>query len=417
VPTDNKFYVDPSAPSSAANTGSSACPFQSLDNALAKIGKPSVATTICTKGTFDSSNGAVWPRYIAKNIELDGTNCLGDGNPHTIFNVPSGNRGVVFNQNAPGSIHGYDIIYQGATKDQTGIYITNTGGTDRIQIHDVTINGFQYGIHVGHYTGDASGGHAYIFRDSHINMNDTGLYVNNDGIVDINVTSATTSHAEFNQNTSTGISVSDTAQFNVKGAVYTGTGAGTSGNARTVRADNNGANGLAVTSTAGGTTAPTLNLDFFSASNNTGSSSFSGLGAYIANNVKATVTNSVFNNNTHGVFLYDSNGTDASSINFGTGPSGSTAGLNVFESNSNVGFYVFFDNDAPINLQGNTFGTMKVCSGGSTGPNKLTAGTDMTAAYDIGGINGGDVGKVLANVQGCTKTNCNGVASGTNGCP
>jgi len=404
---NNKLYVDPDATDAMSGVGSTQCPYQSLDAALtiAKKANPTTNFTICTKGTFDSTKDNFWPRYIPKNVELDGTYCDNTSTTHTIFKVPQGNDGVTFHENAPASIHGYDIIYQGTKHEHDGIYITNSGNADQINIHDVTINGFQFGVHAGHATGDASGANALIFRDTQLNKNNTGLLLAGDAKVEVNVTNAVTTRAEFNNNDFQGIRVDDSGSLTVKGAVFTGTGATTS--SRTVRADFNTSDGLWLTSKNA-----KANLDFFSGSSNTRQ------GLSFLNTSNVTVTNSVFTGNTiHGIYITpDGASKTLTNVNLGTTATGTTAGHNLINNNTQAGICVNFDDSAnPLAAQGNNFGTGKDCSMPSPA-NKVTVAWLCGRGVDVAGINGGFMQGTLVTVDGCMKQDCSTIFSSM-GCP
>lgn len=397
----SKFYVDPTATDTMSGVGTTQCPYQSLDAALSAAAAKNLPWTICTKGTFDASSDSIWPRFVPKNVELDGTYCSTTTSTHTIFKVPSGNDGVNFKESGPATIHGFDIIYQGTAKGHDGIYVTNSSSIDPVNIYDVTINGFQYGIHVGQATRSGvldSPGNAYIHHDTLSNMNATGLYLGGKAKALVSVVTNTL-RADFNNNDFYGIQVSDSGNLTVTGVAFA------TGTSRTVRADFNTLSGLYVPSADA-----TVSLDWFSGTSNDRQ------GLSLVNTAKVKATNSIFDNNKiHGINVFNSGtSTTLTGVNFGTAATGVGAGSNIIAGNLQSGVCISFDDTAnPLPLEGNSFGTNKDCGGTHTLP--VTTGTDCTRALDIAGTKGGNVAGKIANYDACSAISCNGVTTG--GCP
>jgi hypothetical protein len=385
----DKFYVNPSPPPGFFGVGSQQCPFKAFESANQNMPSPSPAPapgfTICTTGTFDNMNKASWPRVIKSNVTLDGFYCDPANMTPTNFNVPSGQSGVLFNQAGPGAIYGYNIVMQSppATKTNTGIYIANTGSTDSVLIHDVTVNSFGRGIQV------TKGGNVRIIHDSHINKNGTGLTVDANSTVAVGVVAMPTSLAEFNNNDNDGI---DVTHATIK---LLGTNFNNMANERTVRASFNNFNGLYCQAGCN------LTADHFGASGNNGVMLGiipEGVGLSIDPQATATVKNSLFlNNNKHGIWVYGSGTIGSvngiSNLDFGDS---TTAGGNVISNNGMTGFCVNPGISGTIDLVGNTFSNMASCSGSPP----ITATTSCAKGFDIGD----DTASVTVNI-GCNCAN------------
>jgi hypothetical protein len=398
-----RFYVDPDAPASASGKGSRQCPFRGLGVALSNLPTPLTSRfVICTRGTFDSTKNAVWPRYIPANVELDGRYCDAASNPNrTIFVVPAGNNAVSFRQAGPASIHGYEI--RGADKTQnSGIFVSNSG-FDYVDVSDVKVTGFRYGFHVGKGGDDASPGHLVIYENTEATGNDVGLRVNaGAGCTIVDVTAL--KKVQFNANDSQGIHVS-TGTLYIAGL---GTGDDTA-NPRTVEANSNGGQGLLCDSSD-----CSLNIDYFKANFNANA------GIRIVNSATVRVRNSVFNANMgHGVTISrpDASNSSTASIDFGS-ESSLNAGVNRINGNTKSGLYVAFDNtDSPLRMKGNIWGNNKDCRDTGTHTASLTSSpNNCDLPYDVCGPAGGSTEGKLVQVAACGKIDCS-VTPKPAGCP
>jgi hypothetical protein len=412
-----KFYVNPSPSPGFSGQGTKQCPFTSLTTAIHNVPSPNPSNfKICTEGTFDSASDKNWPRYIATNVELDGTYC-GDNTTHTIFTVPSAQPAVVFQQAGPASIHGVDINSAWGSnpgKTRTGIYVSNTGttptnpGSNPISIYDLSVHYFGTGIGVDTNTGDNAGNVA-IGDNVHSGSNGIGLYVRAGAKVNV-TTSDNTKYVSFENADSDGILVGR-ATLKINGQDSAGAGTET-----TVRCGGSSGNGIRITT---GDSTSSIVIDHVHASGNA-----SGSGLYTYNDAPLTVTNSFFNTNKYGLHVVQDPGSTSNqsvmTLNFGTMPTGSSAGFNTFSKNTSSSIYIDFANIDALPAQGNSFGTDKNCAtGASPSPFPLAVSPkNCDKAYDLCGPVAGDKNQLtFATTATCSKCDCSQSSCPNSSCP
>jgi hypothetical protein len=407
-----KYYVDPLAPNPADATqkgkgvGTKQCPFTSLDNALSKLKSQATAFTVCTRGTFDSTSDKAWPKFVHTNVTLDGHYCGDLPNMRTAFNVPSGNAGVFFVESGPAGMLGYNIIYVATTKNNNGIFVSNSGGKP-VTISEVTVNSFQNGIAVGKRTtpADTSAGTVVINNKTFLEMNGNGLSLNNGATVTVDSSSDSTSEIRFSSNTFNGIYVADAAStLKMIGVAQTGMSPAD----QNISVGNNGYDGLNVQVKGG-----TANLTFVSFHNNTL------MGLRVNSGAKVTARSCGFVQNTqNGFYIFGLDDPTLGGIDLGKDAS-TDPGKNKINNNTQAGVCIPFNNTTPLLLRGNYFGAVggpKDCTVPNLTPkNQITGGTDCKRALDIAGTNGGSAGGAEVNPGNCSVLACNGTTAGI--CP
>jgi hypothetical protein len=350
-----RFFVDPDAPADHSGVGSKQCPFRNLDTALSKVPNPAPMTgfTVCTKGTFDSSNDDVWPRVVRQYVELDGHYCDEAANPmRSVLKVSAGNTGVSFREQGPATIHGYEISLDGTEKTNSGIYVHDTGMTEAVKIFDVEIYGFEKGIYVNKETEDTRKGNVVINKKTNVHNNHTGLRISGGSTAVINVTQDTDAQAQFESNANQGIYVGN-GDLTIKGAVRTNAG-DDNDNPRTVSANLNGQNGIWMDDANG-----KLSVDYFKARNN----GFNGISS--VNTATLTATNSVFTGNTRsGIRIQPGTSSSVATVNLGTS---AAPGKNQISGNTETNLCVNFEMSDTLKAAGNAFGNGADCSQASPG--------------------------------------------------
>jgi hypothetical protein len=360
-----RFYVNPDAPPGQSGAGTRNCPFQSLATALAFPANGGL--TICTEGTFDPTIDGDWPKAIPANVTLDGTYC-GHNNTHTVFLVPTGLGGVSF-MAAPAGIRGYDIVGLGGSGLSTstltvGMAVESLGLNAAIEIEDVRVAGFEWGIFVDGSSvkiSDSTGGVVST-------GNSDGLVINAGSSVSIEGDQNSGSATMFSANGENGIRISG-ASVQIKGQPYTGALA----LSRTVAADGNNV-GIAIDSDAH------VVIDNFEATNNV----FRGI--TVDDTVSFSMTGSVLTGNQNGLYIQPGTaGTppDVSNIDLGTAATGASAGNNHIFGNSQAGVCITATPTGTMAAMGNIWSAdaSKDCTGTPTTP--LTHTPDCTAAVDV----------------------------------
>jgi hypothetical protein len=407
--TPGQVYVNADAMPGFVGKGTMQCPFKNIGSGIAAAPSPAPAPfKVCVKGIFDKNNVKNWPINVRTNITLDGTYC--GGTTHSVIKAPAATNPIIFSQVGPAGIHGFDLTSENPTgmKTGSGIYISDTGQNDPININDVNISNFGRGITVTKGPMSTKVGYAGIHHDTHVTGNGVGLSIDNGGHAVVSVASMMESatRAEFNMNDGDGINIGN-GTLEVEGQAFTGMGAGP--NECTVRANLNGNDGLHVTSNKS-----TVSLKYFSGTNN----SINGLDTL--NTATVSARHSVFNNNMfHGIHVFQTANTtnSVSTLDFGKDAT-ANAGHNYISGNKTAGICIATGATPPdpFQAQGDQFGPMKDCSMGSAPANKVTVAEQCDRALDVAGQGGGSASGTLVQVKNCDILSCFQV-SGTGGCP
>jgi hypothetical protein len=218
APEPNRYYVDPHAAAGQSGFGTRQCPFLSLDMALAI--HPTVPFTICTQGTFDDPSDGNWPKSIPANVTLDGTYC-GQNGTRTVLVAPNGMGGVTF-AGAPAAIRGFDVIGLGliSSSSTAGVSITGQGTGATIEIQDLMVGNFYLGISLAdsalQISNDAGG--------VSCTGNGIGLRVTGNSTLLIKGDQRADTAVVFNDNDPIGIQIAGGA-VTILGQRYTGTSA------------------------------------------------------------------------------------------------------------------------------------------------------------------------------------------------
>jgi hypothetical protein len=335
APAD-RFYVNSDPPGGLQGVGSLQCPFNSLDTALAHVpsieaGDLSATFTLCTQGTFSGR----WPLYMPPQTLLDGNYCDPGVTTRTRLEVSEDSSGVVFTNPVAGGMHGYDIVHQVQNNSKFGLVV----GARPFTLYDVGISGFAFGI--------AALGEADLLIQGGVQsrQNTTGLYVEGQATVLIDVSEDETVRSVFSQNSRAGINAVNQATLTIRGRVYTGPGSNGDPMARTVIANNNGAYGLELLPDA------KAEIDHFGATGN------SQAGIYTASFGTFSLRNSVLRNNGVNGLIVDTSPQTAnlSALDLGSSATGAGAGNNYIFGNTGAGICLPAETTGRLKARGNSF--------------------------------------------------------------